>query len=357
MAESEDVNIRTLFTRAKDLRKQLESLQSTSQLYQENLQNAIAALEECRKIADSVSLFSPNETEEDITSRDLQYLSIDYFLGDLIVKKIAVDRTRLLQNSREAYERYLGLLDTYRILSRSDKKLYDRYLENRNAFTLLASSDMSKRREIKITRFKQETDLKQKLEYLSQNPSALENDDSALRALYHAELSLYTHQTFYALDFIAQEFKMIASAPPTPPPDPSALERDYRSRTGMITDLYSSRLDPPISQLLRNGNAGPILSKEGKPLKPFTLLDNRQIIRDGVFRPDHSLPTMTIEEYLAEEKRRGGIIEGGGEKSGIQPVVNEDDFDAADKETMKARSWDEFKEDNPKGSGNTLNRG
>ena len=164
MAESEDVNIRTLFTRAKDLRKQLESLQSTSQLYQENLQNAIAALEECRKIADSVSLFSPNETEEDITSRDLQYLSIDYFLGDLIVKKIAVDRTRLLQNSREAYERYLGLLDTYRILSRSDKKLYDRYLENRNAFTLLASSDMSKRREIKITRFKQETDLKQKLE-------------------------------------------------------------------------------------------------------------------------------------------------------------------------------------------------
>ena len=150
---------------------------------------------------------------------------------------------------------------------------------------------------------------------------------------------------------------MIASAPPTPPPDPSALERDYRSRTGMITDLYSSRLDPPISQLLRNGNAGPILSKEGKPLKPFTLLDNRQIIRDGVFRPDHSLPTMTIEEYLAEEKRRGGIIEGGGEQSGIQPVVNEDDFDAADKETMKARSWDEFKEDNPKGSGNTLNRG
>ena len=66
---------------------------------------------------------------------------------------------------------------------------------------------------------------------------------------------------------------------------------------------------------------------------------------------------MTIDEYLAEEKRRGGVIEGGGEQSGVQEVVNEDDLDAADKETIKAREWDEFKEDNPKGSGNTLNRG
>jgi hypothetical protein len=66
---------------------------------------------------------------------------------------------------------------------------------------------------------------------------------------------------------------------------------------------------------------------------------------------------MTIDEYLEEEKRRGGIIEGGGEASGIRPEPNEDDLIAADAETLKARAWDEFKEDNPKGSGNTLNRG
>jgi immunoglobulin-binding protein 1 len=29
----------------------------------------------------------------------------------------------------------------------------------------------------------------------------------------------------------------------------------------------------------------------------------------------------------------------------------------ADEETMKQRSWDEYVEENPKGSGNTLNRG
>ena len=69
-------NIRTLFAAAKAQRKHLEQTSDpTSTLYQENLQAAIANLEECRKIGDRISLFSPNETEEDIASGDLQYLS------------------------------------------------------------------------------------------------------------------------------------------------------------------------------------------------------------------------------------------------------------------------------------------
>jgi len=66
---------------------------------------------------------------------------------------------------------------------------------------------------------------------------------------------------------------------------------------------------------------------------------------------------MSIDEYLEEEKRRGGMIEGGGPQSEYRPEPNEDDLDLADAETMKARAWDEFKEDNPKGAGNTINRG
>lgn len=66
---------------------------------------------------------------------------------------------------------------------------------------------------------------------------------------------------------------------------------------------------------------------------------------------------MSIDEYLEEEKRRGGIIEGGGEQSGIRPEPDEDNFEKADAETMKAREWDEFTEANPRGAGNTTNRG
>ncbi|KAJ9669610.1 Type 2A phosphatase-associated protein 42 [Coniosporium apollinis] len=157
------------------------------------------------------------------------------------------------------------------------------------------------------------------------------------------------------LESIAQELQILAMAPPPPPPGQDQGTADPRLRNGRNVGGYSERLDPAVSSL--TSRSGPILSKDGKPLRPFTLLDNRQRLQQGVFRPDHSLPTMTIDEYLEEEKKRGGIIDGGGEQSGIRPEPNEDDLEKADEETMKARAWDEFKEDNPKGSGNTLNRG
>ena len=148
----------------------------------------------------------------------------------------------------------------------------------------------------------------------------------------------------------------IRQIPRPPLPSTQEAEEDARRRNGRNNrDGYSERLDPPISQLLNGGKAGPILNKDGKPLQPFTLLDRRTQLQQGVFRPGHSLPTMTVDEYLEEEKRRGGIIEGGGEPAPQE--VDEDDMDKADEETMKARAWDEFTEANPRGSGNTLNRG
>jgi hypothetical protein len=111
--------------------------------------------------------------------------------------------------------------------------------------------------------------------------------------------------------------------------------------------------------LAANNRPGPILSKDGKPLKVFTLTgsNTRKEIKKGVFRPGHNLPTMSIDEYLEEERARGGIIEGGGEASGIIAEIDEDDHEAMDAATIKARAWDEFVEANPRGSGNTLNRG
>lgn len=161
------------------------------------------------------------------------------------------------------------------------------------------------------------------------------------------------HQTFQSLESMAQELHIISLAPPAPPPGQTGPTPDSR-QDARNKDNYSERLDGQSAGLRYSG---PILSSDGKPMRPFTLLDSRQTLKKGVFRPDHSLPTMTIDEYLEEEKRRGGIIEGGGPQSEIRPEPNEDDLDAADAETMKQREWDEYVEANPKGSGNTLNRG
>ena len=163
MADS-DASLRELFVTANSLTKELEKLESNSQNYQDKLRHAIATFEQCSKVADQVSLFSPNETADDISSTDLQYLSIDYWLGDLIPRQRSSARKPLLQQSQGAYERYLGRLEDYDLFSKDDKKLYERFQENKAAFSLLGNGDTTQKRNIKIARYRQEKDLKQKFE-------------------------------------------------------------------------------------------------------------------------------------------------------------------------------------------------
>jgi hypothetical protein len=71
---SEDQSIRGLFSKAESLREELAySYEPNSPTYQENLEKAIATYVQCLKKAEDFSLFSPNETLEDITSSDIQY--------------------------------------------------------------------------------------------------------------------------------------------------------------------------------------------------------------------------------------------------------------------------------------------
>ncbi|KAL9599466.1 MAG: hypothetical protein Q9219_003805 [cf. Caloplaca sp. 3 TL-2023] len=352
-------SLRSLFITANNRRSKLDSIpDSTSSTYQDYLRATIAAFHECRQLTERLSVFSANETEDDISSGDLQLLLIDHFLGELIRKDSITDRKIVLQQAQAVYERYLKALDNYDMLSTADGTLYQRYLTERDDFSLLSMSDPVARRNTKITRYKQEQELKLKLEYLARVPLALQNDDAASREIYLAEIQLCTHNTFQALDIIMQELKIISLMPLTSPaPQQEEQAEDHRERNETAENNYSDRLDPPVSHLLANGKAGPILSKDGKPLRPFTLLDSRQRLQNGVFRQDHALPTMTMDEYLEEERRRGGIIDGGGGKTGRSQRIDEDDMEQADVETIKAREWDEYVEANPRGSGNTINRG
>ncbi|QDS73206.1 hypothetical protein FKW77_003047 [Venturia effusa] len=349
-------SLRALFSDAEALRKRLESsaLSPTSSEFQENLTSAIATYEECLKVARQVSLFSPNESLEDINSGDLQYLLINYHLAELIQQLTTGNRKANVLRARQCYESFLKLLDQYDMFSKADSRLYELYTDSPDTFATASTTDAQARRDTKISRFKEEKELKRKLEYLRQNPLALQNDDAAVRDLHLTTINLAVHQTFQSLELTNLELQILSMAPPTPPPGQERASHDPRERNS-DKNGYSERLDQPRTNLA--GLTGPILSKDGKPLRPFTLLDKRTQLQQGVFRPDHNLPTMSIDEYLAEEKKRGGMIEGGGEASGIRPEPDEDDFVKADEETLKARAWDDFKEENPKGSGNTINRG
>lgn len=67
------------------------------------------------------------------------------------------------------------------------------------------------------------------------------------------------------------------------------------------------------------------MSLRTQPLRPFTILPagttDRQRLQAQVFQPDHRLPTMSIDEYLAIEQERGNVITGGGVRTCLPLVL------------------------------------
>jgi immunoglobulin-binding protein 1 len=113
------------------------------------------------------------------------------------------------------------------------------------------------------------------------------------------------------LSSTAMELSLLAEAPSRPAESSEA--RDSR------TDRREE--DDQTWRLERQpGNYKPreLISGGGRVLRPFTIMpsttsmSDRERLRSEVFRSSHRLPSMTIDEYLEEEKRRGNIITGGG---------------------------------------------
>lgn len=364
----EPKTLKSVFTQAEERRLALEgAFEVTDPSYRDVLTNAIDDYTECLELIGQLRIFSPNESLDDLSTSELPYLLVQYHLAELLQKIPTAaprERRQILDKVRHCYERFLFALDSYGLLAPPYSKMLEAYTEDPSAFSTIPSSDPAVRRNNKIANFKAEQLLKQKLAYLRKNPAYgdLEDgigdggDDEIVRNVHLANLALSVHLSFQQLESLNREVELLAQAPEPLIPQASTVEEDERRRRAALAeDGYSERLDRPFRRL--QSFNGPILSKEGKPLQPFTIVGTRQDLAKGVFRPGHNLPTMSIDEYLEEEKRRGGIIEGGGEASWHRPEPNEDDEDIADAATMKARAWDEFTEANAKGSGNTLNRG
>lgn len=131
---------------------------------------------------------------------------------------------------------------------------------------------------------------------------------SLLRLLYTLTLS--------SLSSNQMELELLAHAPT----DHDAERRRAAAAAGQSRGAEEDttwRLDRPAGAP-RDARMGGLISGGGRVLRPFTILPStssmseRERLRSEVFRSGHRLPSMTVDEYLEEEMRRGGIISGGG---------------------------------------------
>ncbi|KAG5220903.1 serine threonine protein phosphatase pp2a-associated protein [Salix suchowensis] len=301
---------------------------STNSFEQNIVQSCLSDLKLLQSRITGLGLFSPNETIEDISTRDLVYLLVPYIYAQVIERMRTTEREDRLASLAQA-----------QVCLAKDRELY-----KQKASTI---RDPSTRRELKIKQYKNEKQLKQKIEAIAIRrnqasplksspsefdlimallPPEVENDDeqddedeatsdAARDAILLLLRLAYTHANsqFESMD---QELDLLRSAPPEPPTQTSDDPR--RDKRKELDDMW--RLDAPTVSGGPDGK-GPLLDPSGK-----SCLRNRAY----VFR---------AASLDAEED--GTLL---GEAN-------------AEKKRQKDENWAVFTDENPKGAGNTMNRG
>ncbi|KAH8980372.1 TAP42-like protein [Lactarius hatsudake] len=380
-----------------------------------------AALADCRDSRARVAhlaLFSPNETLDDISTQDLVYLFVPYVLAEIESRARTTerdDRLARLGEAEEGFTKFVSNVELYEIASESERELYAKNASSiadpaRRRETKIkqyqAEKEIRARIEVKflhphpharsddvLTAHSQavaqrhsvplppsdssptDFDLIAALLPLAPTSSAPghsdeQDDEDERRAATLLLLRLAYAQAQAQLASIAQELELLRSAPSSPP-QPGTSVRAHSSSSEAEHALW--RLDAPTRAVGRQGG-GPLLDSGGKPLQPFTILPSgasgdRARLQEQVFQADHRLPTMSIDEYLEIERQRGNILTGGGPQSAAKPTSSEQlAMDAeqdgtafgdakSEEKRRKDEEWARFTDVNPRGAGNTMNRG
>ncbi|KAJ3367779.1 hypothetical protein GGF31_007126 [Allomyces arbusculus] len=336
-------------------------------------------------------LFSTNEALDDVKTTDLPLLLVHAYLADAY-GRLRTDgpqaRLAAVKTIQSQFQQFMTQCDTYDLIPRDERSYMDAM-----APPAAAKLGGDQRRNFKIARFKasrqRESLLAERAAQLgdfasrrgaaaliaaapslaiaagisvttttSQSASTtaaaaddadadLSGDDEAVARDFY--LLLVRHWIAKAVDELinlqeerAHLDRMVQEPPRRPAPQASSSDS-------------ADRLDGPPRQSIF-ARTGPLLDKGGRPLRPFTITSQRAALQDQVFRPGHRLPAMSLDEYLEAEMARGGILP----RAEPAPIKNESDDDdedsdrdeVADRKTFKARNWDAFTDDNPRGWGN-----
>jgi len=353
-------------------------------------QKCIPLLESVQVDVQKLALFSRNETMEDVSTKSIPFLTTEHFLaialGNLPVEPgaIILRRSNILK-SLTLFGCFLEKLETLEILSKEETKEFYCLLETQQQQQQKdqedsASSEMRSSgfaigftvdRDVKIARYKAKQRQRQDIEKLKALLDRRErcglspeedmdeyDQDSLERSLALKELHVCKvealenwSQSVRELPMIERMIKMDA-------------EREKTKKYTGNGDIVANRERLPPS------DKGLQVTHISKNAATGQLQFKRDEIRSKVFRPGWSQPTMSLEE-LGDREYRQAIEREGRQKQVEADSVNqpkryeelvrdgmEDDAELVEASAELDRRWDDWKDENPRGSGNKMaNRG
>ncbi|KAM3446887.1 hypothetical protein MY3296_009252, partial [Beauveria thailandica] len=248
--DDEPQSLKALYASAESARSALDTHHPDARApaFATALAATLALYARCRALVAAASLFSPNETADDVATPALPYLLLDLRLADLVQRtpyESPPQRALVVRRARAAYESFLALVDSYGLVTGRHAKLLGRYTEEPQTFAVAAAAtttggDMAARRDAKIAAYNAERELKQKLETLRNDARySAENgggDEDVVRQVHLAAVEFGVLAALQGLESLNREMEMLAMAPEQPPPttqdNGAANDTDSRHRRG-----------------------------------------------------------------------------------------------------------------------------
>ena len=308
-----------------------------------------------RALADAISA---NEELDDFSVYALRCMCVPYHLA------LVYDAEGGIDKKRQALACYDGFLDRclrHGVLEPNVRRWAETCIEMGDDEGGERRAPTAMSREQKIDMFKTERELARSISALRADGGGEESraedmidahiesnggldrlDDAELRPLYLMMISQFAIKACNARQLVRQEVDMLEAVAAMPEDARVKMKRDIRGQ---------SQGNERVMGKLREAVQGLSAGEGGK----------REALRLGVFQPSHLLPTVTVEQFgdmevarmRAEEQRKSDVQADERRRQG-QSLNGRAEREAEEEAALqKLRAFDDFKDANKRGSGNS----
>lgn len=298
--------------------------------------------EDSTRLVSMTGMFSKNESYEEISTNDLKFLLLPFFLAQTSLKLCSADRKNVVEVAKIYYEDFLKRCEDYGLCERSTtavSKATDIIVRDE----MQRLTQMAQQRNQKLQKYQQKKELNDQIKQLRVAMEREHTDEEIKRNFYLKLIKLCVWESQDEISTLEQEFEILKHIDGLREHDP-----DYKK----TAEAAARRAQPT-------------------PLKPIIITkDAMQKAIYGLGYP--SLPTYTVKEFY-DQRVLDGVFPSEAQviQNAMTPKVEVDQeaeqaredeakelkIENDDPELLaRQRNMDEYKDDHRRGYGNRHNR-
>lgn len=313
--------------------------------------SAIAALCECQSTVSVASVLSANEQLDEIATAHVKYIVIPFVTASAHAQWQGEPHLRLqhLESASAYLTAFFTSVDTLGLLPAADREHVLGDSADGDARPVGAAS-----REEKIRRYKADKETERRLSTLFERVRHVDVHEVGRGATHTSD----EHGADDDEEVVRDASLLLLE---------SAIRRAVDLHASLLREMELLRwaqrqrargVDPREKAERARPRGPPPSVVPGMP-PSFRVVNERERERAAVFRPSHSLPTYTVEEWGEIEAQRLAEAESENQSKEVaakrkKEEEDSDDDEAVNLETMEKRRWDNWKDEHNRGSGNTI---